>query len=451
MTDSTFAVSGEPTHWALSALLLLLWLLASWRWLRKMPLEGATEAHWLIIHASQTGQAQDLAKTAFRRVSKVLEAQGRTARLAAANVVTKSDLARAEALCFVVATTGEGEAPDNALRFEREVMASAPDLTGKLAAILALGDRRYDQFCAFGQRVAEWLEHNRATFLGPPVLVDDHAPADLERWDALLRETGFPEAEQDSDASVKSWKVVRREQVAKASPGSGSGQTSDGLYHLVLQPQDHDERQWQIGDLFELHTPCGHLRDYSIANRPGSEELHLIVRRVLDQGRTGRGSGLLTATSEQNQVVNGRIRPHPSFRPPAGDGPLLAIGAGSGWAGLRPHVLHAMANDRPCWLIYGERQDADNDALLAEMRAWHREGQLLHLDLALSSGGGPYVQDIVAQKAAQLVQLCGPDTGVILCGRLAMGQACLAELARMLSQDWLDEARETGRLRHDLY
>ena len=99
----------------------------------------------LVVHASQTGIAERLA-----RLSAAAFPQATVRAMAA---VLPADLPAAGTVLFVVATYGESDAPDSAHAFERSVMAMPADLSGIDYALLALGDREYAGFCAFGHRV----------------------------------------------------------------------------------------------------------------------------------------------------------------------------------------------------------------------------------------------------------------------------------------------------------
>src|SRR5690606_42009468 len=71
-------------------------------------------------------------------------------------------LASARRILFLVSTTGEGDAPDNAGAFLRRVMAAERPLPDLRYGLLALGDSDYDNFCAFGRRLDHWLQHQGA-------------------------------------------------------------------------------------------------------------------------------------------------------------------------------------------------------------------------------------------------------------------------------------------------
>lgn len=453
MGERQIRFSPDPWAWGVSAALLAVWLVFTLWMCRRRRHKGGSSA-LLVIHASQTGHAADLAERTQLRI----EASGRSCALVEADRVTPDMLAQATDLFFVVSTTGEGEAPDNARRFERSLMAEGANLSGKRAAVLALGDRRYPAFCAFGRRVGVWVRQGGAEMLFPPVEVDVLARTDLAAWDTHLDRLGYAEPDRAEAGDGSRWRISHREKVAGPSRDRDGNLNSDGLYGIALRPVGEALPPWEIGDLFELRTPDGHVRDYSIANRPGGEEIRLFVRRVVDKGVVGRGSGYLTDGDVGAAVISGRIRSHRSFHPPTGEGPLLAIGAGSGWAGLRPHLLHAMALGQPCRLIFGEREAEAKGPLLGEMRRWQAEGRLDRLDLALSRGegqgghpAGPYVQQVVTEQGGAIAAFLGHAGRIVLCGRLAMGERSLAALTDILGEEWLEKAREEGRLRRDLY
>lgn len=108
-----------------------------------------------MLHASQGGTAERLAwQTAdwLRRANIVsrVEALGR---------VDPAVLANAGGTLFVVAIYGEGDPPDSALTFFRRWIrgSAALDLSRRDYGVLALGNRRYENFCGFGRHLSRWL------------------------------------------------------------------------------------------------------------------------------------------------------------------------------------------------------------------------------------------------------------------------------------------------------
>ena len=429
-------LTTDPARWAWAGVWAAGFVAVSlWAALKGRKTSEAT-SDYLVVYASQTGQAEEIARDS----AASLVAGGRDAQVVSTDKVTLAQLQAAKHILCVVSTTGEGDAPDEALRFEKTLMSETLDLSGRSLAVLALGDRKYDQFCAFGHHVFNWLISCRAKAVSPAIEVDDLDPAALKKWHDLLAWLGGQET-----ANAETGLPWRLETRTRLNPLG-----SHPLYHLGFTGQTAD---WQAGDLVEITTPHGHRRDYSIATLPEEGRLDLYVREVRKaNGERGDGSGLLIEGLAAGATLPLRLKSHKGFHMPDGDGPLLLIGAGSGLAGLRAHILQAKG--RKVWLIYGERHPERDGALAEQMKTWRDDGRLARLDLVFSrpdEGGGQYVQAVVAAQAANIPDWLG-DTGAILCcGGRDMGLAVEHALSAALGQAWVDEAKVSGRYRRDLY
>src|SRR3546814_14080790 len=81
---------------------------------------------------------------------------------------------------FVVATYGDGEAPDFARTFARKLREAPPDLDGLEYAVLALGDTDYEEsFCGFGRKLDQRLRRAGPRPLLDRIEVDNEDPAAL--------------------------------------------------------------------------------------------------------------------------------------------------------------------------------------------------------------------------------------------------------------------------------
>lgn len=449
MADAALYLSASPLNWSIAAGLAGSWLSLTYAKLGTRKRKKGGSASILVVHASQTGHASDLAEQLRRQIV----VGGRSCRMIEADELTPERIATAECLLFVVSTTGCGDAPDNARKFDRYIAREGAALGGKSIAILALGDRRYAEFCAFGRRIEAWARQGGGEFLFPLIEVDDLAASDVAVWNRKLALAGYSGVAVQSDQQKTEWRITERIAVAGPARNRDGVPCSDGLYRLELSPLAGTTPTWEIGDLFELQTPDGHVRDYSIASLPQEGNVVLYVRRVVDQGRLGCGSRHLTEAEVGSDSIWARIRSHRSYRPTVGGGPLLAIGAGSGWGGLRPHVLHALHRGERCHLIFGERASERESPLLDEIADLNRTGGLEALQLAMSEGcgTGPYVQYIIRDQQDQIRTFLGTTGRIVLCGRMAMGEQCLTTLATIMGPEWIDRATDSGRVRRDFY
>ncbi|ESQ91269.1 nitric oxide synthase [Asticcacaulis sp. AC460] len=422
----TELMTQDPQRWlwAWGAMaffvLTCLWSL----WPRKKVVGSA---EYLVLFASQTGQAEEIARHSYAQ----LEAGGRDAVVASLRDATADMLGAAKVILVVASTTGDGDAPDEGIGFERGLLRKTLDLANRRFAVLALGDRKYDRFCAFGHRVFAWLESNKAHPLMPCLEVDDLDAAALKQWDELLHSLGAGDAADE--AVFAPWRLVSRERL--------NPEGDQPLYRLRLTADVLPD--WQAGDLAEILTADGHRRDYSLASLPDEGHVELYVRTV----EGGPGSMLLTQTLKVGDTVPLRVKAHRNFHAPDGDDPVLLIAAGSGLAGLRAHIRQATT---PGWLVYGERHPVRDGALCAEAQSL----PLKRLDLAFSQpdgGDGQYVQDVLAAHGAEVRAWLGGNGAVLVCGGLAMGQGVDAALRAILGEAWIEAAVAAGRYRKDLY
>ncbi len=131
---------------------------------------------YLLAYATETGTARQLAKATGRKLVKA----GATVNVIELNRLAESPKP-AKALLVVASTTGNGDSPRTGSDWP------GPDESlvayhGVDYAVLALGDRDYPRFCAFGLEVAVTLSAAGARALFPPVLVNRADPASVSYW-----------------------------------------------------------------------------------------------------------------------------------------------------------------------------------------------------------------------------------------------------------------------------
>lgn len=414
----------------------------------------------LVVYASQTGQAEALA----RDTARSLHAGGCPVQLVPVQELTLAQLQASAHSLWLLSTTGEGDAPDQALAFVQHLLPQSAALPGHTAQVLALGDREYAQFCAFGLRVHGWLQAQGAT---SQVLCMDGSSAAaqaqaLADWQArvgsvLHRATGQTAAagaalDWQSDDSRHSWVLRGRTHL---NPGSQGG----AVYLLDWVPEGGALPQWESGDLVSLCPPGepDTPRDYTIASVPADGCLQLLVRQSMrDDGAPGVASHWLCQDMPLGAALPLRLRAHSGFRLEGNmERPVVLIGNGTGLAGLYSHIKARVQQQQfDHWLLFGERSPAHDRLLDAQLQQWVEQGQLARLDRAWSRDVAQpgYVQQLLAQQAERLRHWVERGAAIYVCGSLqGMAQGVDDMLGEILGREQLLALAASGRYRRDVY
>ncbi|AZS20255.1 MULTISPECIES: sulfite reductase flavoprotein subunit alpha [unclassified Caulobacter] len=499
------ALSPEARRWFWAGVVVVLYALfclaialrETWRGRRARQAASALSQGSgepvLVAYASQTGFAEELATA----TAKALSDAGAPVTLKDLSAVTAGDLA-GRAL-FLVSTTGEGDAPDPARAFIRDVMKTKANLSALRYGVLALGDSSYAHYCAFGRSLDAWLAGQGAQPLFDRVEVDDADPAALRHWQVQLATlTGVTHAPDWTRPIYDIWTLGERTLLNPGSPGGEAWhvrltppkgadwqagdileigprndpaqvaalvaaldlptQAAETLAGLRLPPHDGDLaplRGLSVEALAQRLTPLPH-REYSIASLPGDGGVELIVRLMpRADGALGLGSGWLCRYAPIGAAIEARVRVNRSFHAPETTRPLILIGAGTGLAGLRAHLkARAAAGVRWNWLVFGERTAAHDYFHRAELEAWKASGLLDRLDLAFSRDQAEriYVQHRLRESADILRRWVANGAAIYVCGSLeGMSREVHSALVQILGAEGLERLTDQGRYRRDVY
>lgn len=133
----------------------------------------------LILYASQTGTAEDLAKdTQFH-----LTEQGKEAHCLDC-YDTDPSILKEHAVCLLFASTwGDGEPPDDAEAFYNDLEEDKNmDLSHLKFAVFGLGDSGYELFNECGKNFDRMLSERKATRLVPRVDCDIDIDGPYDTW-----------------------------------------------------------------------------------------------------------------------------------------------------------------------------------------------------------------------------------------------------------------------------
>jgi len=407
------------------------------------------DAPVLVAFGSQTGGAIQLAWA----TAKALQTAGVQARVLALGRVEARDLQGTARALFITSTYGEGEPPDNAQAFERRWMDGTLRLPGLHYGVLALGDRQYTDFCAFGRRLDAWLQAQGATALFDRVEADGDDEAALAAWQQGLSRLAGPAVLAGwRTPGFEPWRLLRRDWLNR---GSSGGPT----FHLELVPAHGPLPHWEAGDLAQVRAPGDERRprEYSIASIPEDGRLHLLVRlEQREDGSPGLASGWLAEQLALQDTLPLRLRANATFR--LGDNaerPLILVGNGTGLAGLLSLLKARIARgQRRHWLVFGERHRACDFYHREKIEAWVRAGCIERLNLAFSRDQPErvYVQHLLSRQADRLRGWVGEGAAVYVCGSLqGMAGEVDAVLRQALGDAGVEALAAEGRYRRDVY
>ena len=468
---------------------IIVWLL--WQQRNGNKSEVQDDHTYLVVYASQSGQAESWAK----HTTEQLQLIHQQVTLKNIQKLTATDLIQYQRILWVVSTYGEGDAPDDAQHFVHKILSQPVDLSHLSFAILALGDKRYTNFCQFGQSIEQWLLQQKAQPLFSTVLVDQLNSRDLEQWlTALEQLTAMRLTALDNERETIELKFAHRQCLNVGSAG-------EPIYKIQLVAEQ--ELVWSSGDILEIqcenniieiqqflvahqqddfndidalktlnlrqlpnrehHSFAAWLehfdrlpkREYSIASLPENGLIELVVRQQQTETGLGLGSGWLTAGLQHNQPIQAYIRNNPSFHLQHHPQPLILIGNGTGIAGL---VAHLKQREQwgygQNWLIFGERQQQFDHLYDAEIQYWQQHGFLQHVDYAFSRDQAEkiYVQDILKQQSTRLKQWIEQGAAVYVCGSLnGMAGGVDQVLKEILGDELVEQLKHELRYQRDVY
>lgn len=193
-----------------------------------------------IAYGSQTGNA----KAAASRLAQQAEAQGLAVRLINLADYSLAELGRERFLAIAISTQGDGDPPDDARIFLKQLAsARAPKLPELRYTVLALGDSSYARFCEIGRLLDQRLAELGAQALSPRADADLDIEQVASPWRAATVEAAV-EAIGKSAATV----TLLRPAAAPATHAASSTQAVVlANQRLTARDSELDVRHVELG------------------------------------------------------------------------------------------------------------------------------------------------------------------------------------------------------------
>ena len=483
---------GRSVSFEQQVMIFLVFAMTYWS-VHKRLLKNTRTQDSLIAYASQSGSAMALA----RRFKKALS-HGVDVRCF--STLTPECLTHYDQVLFIASTYGEGQPPEKARSFIRKLTALDAYTQPVQFSILALGDRQYQHFCAFGHQLNDLLRHKGAQSMLDMVEVDKLDASAIDSWWHKITALCHWQAGAIKQASV-ALTVTHNNCLNPSQHDRHAHVVQLDKLHLDYQPGDlleiwpqrdaiqcrqilselgfnEDEQvifnkrptrllhaikglEWQGERADDAQQWVNMLkpirsRVYSIASAPYQGEIDILVRRhQRADGRPGFASNYLCDIA-QGQRVTAVIRKHPNFHLPEVDVPLILIGAGTGIAPLIGFLRHraAMGSAQQHWLFFGEQYHTCDFYFADEISELQKQGSITHLDLAWSRDENPsYIGEHLERQQAQILEWVN-DLGayIYVCGnQKGFGESVCSILKGVLGQVLYDSMIQSGGLRTDLY
>ena len=253
------------------------------------------------------------------------------------------------------------------------------------------------------------------------------------------------------------WRLISRE---IANPGSAGGP----LFRLRIAPEG-GLPIWQAGAVARIY--CGPAQEaldpggiaaapageYMIGSLPEDGAIDLVIRlRTNAPSDEGQRSHWLCQQLGIGDPVALALCEHRDFAPPRDEVPLILIGNATGLAGLHIHIKTRPPGTRN-WLIYGDRNSADDKVFAAEIAEWVSTGHLERCDLVFPGEAQERrrVVDQIEEAREPMLDWVLAGAAIYVCGSTLMGEDVHTSLTRLLGSEVIDAMADEGLYRRALY
>lgn len=413
-------------------------------WVRNRKLGGgkianqssASSAGVLILVASENGSTWGFAKA----LHKGLVEKGEKVRTISINAWV-GNYPNLKIILPLVATYGDGDAPQTAKRFDARLKSFNPKNSLNFA-VLAFGDCAFPKFCAFGEKVDRQFNQKFGASLLPIVKIDKQSGQAFSAW---CRQIGDL---LGHDLSVE-YVPNRPKTIALQLQNKRLCAQETDSPVAILRFVGKKIPNHQSGDWLAVYPEnCNVPRLYSLGS---NSLLDRAVEICVRYQKGGLCSPWLCGLSEKDTIEVSIIK-NPLFHLPKSK-PVIMIGAGTGIAPFVGMIRHNHKK-QPLHLFYGGRNPSVDNFYEQEIEQWLSDKRLTNFYSAWSRvGKKQYIQDVIAENSELLAQLLKQDATIMICGGRQMAESVLQKIdktAQAIGTN-IENLKNKKRLLEDVY
>ncbi|QDO93033.1 FAD-binding oxidoreductase [Formosa sediminum] len=396
-------------------------------------------AKFVILIGSENGSTLQYANMLHAQLLKL----GESSFIAELNAF--STYKQCEHLVVITATYGQGEAPENANKFNSIFKTISSDHAYSFS-VVGFGSLAYKDFCKYAFDVDTLLQSDpNAVQLLAPFTIHNKSFEAYTQWINLWSKKVGLQIKLDGDDVLQEKKrkrtfIVLEKTVASDNP--------DDTFTMVLKSKFGAPR-FKSGDLLAIQPEAKSAeRLYSVGKV--NQTVFLSVKRQ----ELGLCSNFLN-NLKPNDVIKARLIKNKEFRISKRTKHVLMIANGTG---IAPFVgmIHQSATNQNMQLYWGGRQPVSFDIYKPFIENSLNTGKLKKLEIAYSQNESTkvYVQHVLERDAEQVALVLKQKGVILICGSIAMQKDVLKVLETICDRYLeypLSVYKSNGQLKLDCY
>lgn len=361
---------------------------------------------------------------------------------------------KAKQLLVLTSTYGDGDAPQNARKFEKRLQGLPLNQLPKFA-VLGFGDKAFPKFCKYAYTAQSSLTRTHRMPLLPLFEVNKQSAQAFKQWTQMLGSAlGIELAVEYNPMRAKTQRLVLQD---KKVFGQDLQQPTAVLRFEAERTVEKGFRSnteivpdHEAGDFAAIYPPNSDVaRRYSLASCKREQCVEICVAR-----QAGGVCSTYLNTLSIGDTIEVAIEPNAHFKAPTKkQQPIVMIGAGTGIAPFAGMIRNNMRHQH-IDLFWGNRHPKSDFLYEHDIKDWLSDNRLKNFYPAFSRTEKPaYVQDIMRDRTHYLSDLVRQGATIMVCGSHAMAEGVRAELENIASLVGLSvtELKRRGRYLEDIY